>query len=87
MILETQVGRVRVGCDAADRHKSTAFTEIMEVARNSMVLAMTGELLKELKARGFDAQLLEGVARPPASPDDIDYPQAADCSPRFACLF
>lgn len=57
----------------ADRIKSTEFTESMESTRTSMALALTTELLKELKARGFDAQLLEGVARSNSSPDDIDY--------------
>ena len=57
----------------ADRIKSNAFTESMEATRNSMALELTTALLKELNESGFDAQLLEGVARPASSPDDIDY--------------
>ena len=59
----------------ADRIKSNAFTESMEVTRNAMALALTTALLKELNGSGFDAQLLKGVARPASSPDDIDYPK------------
>ncbi len=71
----------------ADRNKSTAFTESMEATRNSMALAMTDELLKDLKARGFDTQLLEGVARLSASPDDIDYPKLPTTQPVLHVYF
>ena len=71
----------------ADRSKSTTFTESMEATRNSMALALTGELLKELKAQGFDAQVLEGVARPSASPDDIDYPKLPTTQPVLHVYF
>lgn len=71
----------------ADRSKSTTFTESMEATRNSMALALTGELLKELKAQGFDAQVLKGVARPPASPDDIDYPKLPTTQPVLHVYF
>jgi len=71
----------------ADRHKSAAFTESMETTRNSMALALTSELLKELKAQGFEAQVLEGVARPPASPDDIDYPKLPTTQPVLHVYF
>ncbi|WP_296924790.1 hypothetical protein [Polaromonas sp.] len=71
----------------ADRQKSKVFTESMEATRNSMALALSAALLKELKARGFDAQMLEGVARPPASPDDIDYTKLPTAHPVLHVYF
>lgn len=71
----------------ADRSKSNTFTESMEATRNSMALAMTTGLLNELKVQGFDAQILEGVARPPASPDDIDYPKLPTTQPVLHVYF
>lgn len=71
----------------ADRSKSTAFTESMEATRSSMAVAMTAELIKELKARGFDARILEGVARSAASPDDIDYPKLPTTQPVLHVYF
>ncbi len=70
-----------------DRQKSKAFTESMEATRGSMALALTTAMLKELKARGVDAQMLEGVARPPASPDDIDYAKLQAAHPVLHVYF
>lgn len=71
----------------ADRHKSTVFTGSMEATRNSMALALTTALLKELKASGFDAKLLEGVARSPDSPDNIDYTKLPTAHPVLHVYF
>lgn len=71
----------------ADRQKSTAFTGNMEATRNSMALALTNALLKELKASGFDAKLLEGVTRSPDSPDNIDYTKLPTAHPVLHVYF
>lgn len=71
----------------ADRHKSSVFTGSMEATRNSMALALTTALLKELKASGFDAKLLEGVARSPDSPDSIDYTKLPTVHPVLHVYF
>ena len=71
----------------ADRIKSNAFTESMEATRNAMALALTTALLKELNGSGFDAQLMEGVARPASSLDDIDYPKLATVLPVLHVYF
>ena len=71
----------------ANRNKSTALTDSMEATRNTMASALTNALLKELNGSGFDAQLLEGVQRPPASPDDIDYPKLPTVLPVLHVYF
>lgn len=71
----------------ADRSKSAAFTQSMETTRNTMARDLTTALLKDLNGSGFDAQLLQGVERPAASPDDIDYPKLPSANPVLHVYF
>jgi hypothetical protein len=57
----------------ADRVKGSEFNERMESVRNDMGPKMTAALVAQLNAQGYQAQALEGVSRPAASPDNIDY--------------
>lgn len=56
----------------ADRVKGSDFNERMESVRKDMGPKFTAALVRQLNAQGYQAQVLEGVARPPASPDSID---------------
>lgn len=57
----------------ADRVKGSEFNERMEAVRKDMGPKMTAALVSQLNAQGYQAQALEGVSRPAASPDNIDY--------------
>jgi hypothetical protein len=57
----------------ADRVKGSEFNERMESVRKDMGPKMTAALVAQLNAQGYQAQALEGVSRPAASPDNIDY--------------
>ena len=57
----------------ADRVKGSEFNERMEAVRKDMGPKMTAALVAQLNAQGYQAQALEGVSRPAASPDNIDY--------------
>ncbi|MBB3180453.1 hypothetical protein FHW64_004887 [Variovorax sp. Sphag1AA] len=65
----------------ADRIKSNIFNEQMESTRLSLGPAFTRALVEALEAQGFQASVLEGVERPPASPDDIDYARIPGADP------
>jgi len=57
----------------ADRVKGAEFNERMEAVRTGMGPKMTAALVAQLNAQGYQAQALEGVSRPAASPDNVDY--------------
>jgi len=57
----------------ADRVKGSEFNERMESVRKDMGPKMTAALVKQLNAQGYRAEALEGVIRPAASPDNLDY--------------
>ena len=57
----------------ADRIKSKEFDERMSAARKAMATRMTDALRKSLAAQGYEVQVLDGIARPASSPDDINY--------------
>ncbi len=56
----------------ADRVKGADFNERMESVRKDMGPKLTAALVEQLNAQGYQAQVLEGVARPAGSPDNID---------------
>jgi hypothetical protein len=57
----------------ADRVKSNDFTQRMESTRLGLGPKFTDALVESLKAVGFEASVMEGVERPPAKPESIDY--------------
>lgn len=57
----------------ADRVKSNDFTQRMESTRLGLGPKFTAALVESLKAEGFEASVMEGVERPPKSPENIDY--------------
>ena len=71
----------------ADRVKSKDFNARMETVRTGMGPKMTTALLAALNARGFDVQMMEGVDRPPDSPDDIDYRKLPGTDPVLHVYF
>jgi hypothetical protein len=71
----------------ADRIKSSDFSERMEVTRKDMGPKLTAALVRQLNAQGFEAQVLEGVARPAASPDRIDYQKLPATDPVLHVYF
>jgi hypothetical protein len=71
----------------ADRVKSNNFTDDMDAARKAMGPAMTAALVKELKAQGYEAEVMEGVERPADSPDDIDYERLPGTDPVLHVYF
>jgi hypothetical protein len=71
----------------ADRIKSSDFNERMEVTRKGMGPKLTDALVRQLNAQGFEARVLEGVARPTASPDRIDYKGLPTANPVLHVFF
>jgi hypothetical protein len=59
----------------------------MEAMRKGMGPKFTDALVQQLNAQGFEAQVLEGVARPAASPDSIDYQKLPTTDPVLHVYF
>lgn len=71
----------------SDRVKSNNFTDLMDATRKNMATRMTAALLLRLKEQGYDAQVLEGVERPAASPDNVDYTRIPGTDPVLHVYF
>jgi hypothetical protein len=71
----------------ADRIKSNDFNQRMDATRLALAPRFTEALLKELRSQGFDASLMEGVNRPAAAPDDIDYARLPGVAPVLHVYF
>jgi len=71
----------------ADRVKGSEFNERMEAVRKDMGPKMTAALVQQLNALGYQAQALEGVSRPAASPDHIAYGKLPTSEPVLHVYF
>jgi len=71
----------------ADRVKGSEFNERMEAVRKDMGPKMTAALVQQLNAQGYQAQALEGVSRPAASPDHIAYGKLPTSEPVLHVYF
>lgn len=71
----------------ADRIKSNDFNQRMDATRLALAPRFTDALLKELRAQGFDASVLEGVARPASDMDNIDYDRLPSKDPVLHVYF
>jgi len=71
----------------ADRVKGSEFNERMESARKDMGPKLTAALVRQLNAEGYQAQALEGVVRPAASPDNLDYGKLPTSEPVLHVYF
>jgi len=71
----------------ADRVKGSEFNERMEAVRKDMGPKLTAALVQQLNALGYQAQVLEGVSRPAASPDHIDYGKLPTSEPVLHVYF
>jgi hypothetical protein len=71
----------------ADRIKGADFNERMEAVRKGMGPKLTAALVQQLNAQGYQAQALEGVVRPAASPDNIDYSKLPTTEPVLHVYF
>lgn len=64
---------VPIASSIANRVKSAEFSRQMEKSKSEMGPQFTRMLVEELQARGFAVHVLEGIARNPTDPEDIDY--------------
>jgi len=71
----------------ADRVKGSEFNERMESVRKDMGPKLTAALVEQLNAQGYQAQALEGVVRPAASPDNLDYGKLPTSEPVLHVYF
>ncbi|WP_019654896.1 hypothetical protein [Variovorax atrisoli] len=71
----------------ADRIKGADFNERMEAVRRGMGPKLTAALVQQLNAQGYQAEALEGVSRPAASPDNIDYSRLPTTEPVLHVYF
>lgn len=71
----------------ADRVKGSEFNERMESVRKDMGPKLTAALVEQLNAQGYQAQALEGVIRPAASPDSLDYGKLPTSEPVLHVYF
>lgn len=71
----------------ADRIKGSKFNERMEAVRKDMGPKLTAALVQQLSAQGYQAQVLEGVVRPAASPDNIDLSKLRTSEPVLHVYF
>ena len=71
----------------ADRVKGSEFNERMESVRKDMGPKLTAALVEQLNAQGYQAQALEGVVRPAASPDNLDYAKLPTSEPVLHVYF